>query len=319
MRPMLKPALVPMWRSSSTLQLGLAGGHTRVIEGFDDTGRMVLGLLDGTRDLEQIHREAQAGGADRSTVTGLLRTLSACSLLDDAALDAAPLRSLGTDARARLGPELSALSLLHPGPGEAAQRLSRRRSARLAVAGPPVLVDRLVELLEAAGLRRPSVYADLLELAPRTVGRRAPDFLVLATVGVLDVEAYAVLDHLTVPHLAVSVRELTGIVGPLVAPRNHLLPALSGAAACRPRPPVAEPGPAVPPGDAGAALPLHAGRDGGRHGNPPGPQPPRRRDPCDAGGLARGDPAGLAGTQALLATSSRLSLRGGPRPGMMEQ
>ena len=40
----------------------------------------------------------------------------------------------------------------------------------------------------------------------------------LATVGVLDVEAYPVLDHLTVPHLAVSVRELTGIVGPLVLP-----------------------------------------------------------------------------------------------------
>ena len=59
MRPMLKPALVPMWRSSTTLQLGLAGGHTRVIEGFDDTGRMVLGLLDGTRDLEQIHAAAR--------------------------------------------------------------------------------------------------------------------------------------------------------------------------------------------------------------------------------------------------------------------
>ena len=50
------------------------------------------------------------------------------------------------------------------------------------------------------------------------MGRRAPDFVVLATVGVLDFEAFTVLDHLAVPHLAVSVRELTGIVGPLVLP-----------------------------------------------------------------------------------------------------
>jgi hypothetical protein len=217
-RPMLKPALVPMWRSDSTLQLGLDAAHSRVLEGFDDTGRRVLGLLDGTRDVDQLHRDALAVGVDGSGVDALLSTLSRCFLLDDAALDAAPLRTLDTEARARLSPELSALSLLHPVPGEAAARLTRRRGTRLAVTGPPVLVERLVELLEAAGLPRPSVYASLAELAPDTVGRRAPDFVVLATVGVIDFEAFAILDHLRVPHLAVSVRELTGIVGPLVLP-----------------------------------------------------------------------------------------------------
>jgi hypothetical protein len=217
-RPMLKPALVPMWRSDSALQLGLDRTHARVVEGFDDAGRLILGLLDGTRDVEQIHREAGAAGADRAAVDALLHTLSRCSLLDDASLDAGPLRELDAEARGRLGPELSALSLLRPGPGAALAALSRRRSARLAVAGPAVLVDRIVELLDAAGLTQLSIHPSLADLAPRTVGRRAPDFVVLATVGVLDFEAFSVLDHLAIPHLAVSVRELTGIVGPLVLP-----------------------------------------------------------------------------------------------------
>jgi hypothetical protein len=217
-RPMLKPALVPMWRSDTTLQLGLDSTYGRIVEGFDDTGRLVLGLLDGTRDVRAIYRDARAAGADRATVDALLRTLSRCSLLDDASLDAAPLRELDAEARARLGPELSALSLLRPRPGDALAALSRRRGAHVAVAGPQVLVERIVELLEAAGLSQLSVYPSLAELAPKTVGRRAPDFVVLATVGVLDYEAFAVLDHLAIPHLAVSVRELTGIVGPLVLP-----------------------------------------------------------------------------------------------------
>ncbi len=218
MRPMLKPALVPMWRSDSTLQLGLGSAHARVVEGFDETGRRVLGLLDGTRDLAQVHRDAQAVGADRSTVDDLLRTLTSSALLDDAALDAGPLRTLGSEARSQLAPELSALSLLHPEPGAASSRLTARRTARVALTGPAVLVERLVELLQAAGVSRLSLYPDLTALAPDTVGRRAPDLVVLATVGVLDFEAFGVLDNLRVPHLAVSVRELSGIVGPLVLP-----------------------------------------------------------------------------------------------------
>ncbi|MDX6244280.1 MAG: hypothetical protein QOE76_2003 [Frankiales bacterium] len=218
MRPMLKPALVPMWRSDSALQLGLDPAHARVVEGFTETGRLVLGLLDGSRDLDQIRAEAGTAGADRSTVDRLLDTLSRCSLLDDAALDAGPLRELDPGSRDRLAPELSALSLLRPGPGAATATLGRRRQARLAVAGPAVLTDRIAELLESAGVAQVGVYASLTELAPHTVGRRAPDFVVLATVGLLDLTAFAVLDNLTLPHLAVSVRELTGIVGPLVLP-----------------------------------------------------------------------------------------------------
>jgi hypothetical protein len=217
-RPMLKPALVPMWRSDSALQLGLDRTHARIVEGFDDQGRLVLALLDGTRDLDQIHAEAAAAGADRSAVDTLLRTLTRCDLLDDASLDAGPLRELDAESRARLGPELSALSLLRPGPGDALAALSRRREARLAVAGPASLVDGIVTLLQAAGVAQVAVYPSLSDLAPQTVGRRAPEFIVLATVGVLDFEAFSILDHLAVPHLAVSVRELTGIVGPMVLP-----------------------------------------------------------------------------------------------------
>ena len=218
MRPMLKPALVPMWRSDSALQLGLDRTHARVLDGFDAASRLVLSLLDGTRELDQIHLEAAAAGADGVAVDALLLSLARCRLLDDASLDAGPLRQLGPDTRARLSPELSALSLLRPAPGDALAALGRRRRTRVAVAGPPVLVDRIVELLDAGGIASVSVHPTLAELAPRTVGRRAPDFVVLATVGVLGIDAFMVLDHLAIPHLAVSVRELTGIVGPLVLP-----------------------------------------------------------------------------------------------------
>lgn len=218
MRPMLKPALVPMWRSDSALQLGLDPAHARVLEGFDAPTRAVLGLLDGTRELEQIRAQAAAAGVTRTTVDTLVRVLRRCGLLDDASLDAGPLRELDPEARDRLEPELAALSLLRPGPGEALAALGRRGRARLAVTGPTTLTDRIVGLLHEGGVREVGVYASLAELAPRTVGRRAPDFVVLATVGVLDLEAFAVLDHLALPHLAVSVRELTGIVGPLVLP-----------------------------------------------------------------------------------------------------
>jgi hypothetical protein len=215
---MLKPALVPMWRSDSALQLGLDPTHARVLEGFDAPARVVLSLLDGTRELEQIRLQAKAEGVTRATVDALVRVLRRCGLLDDASLDAGQLRELDPEARDRLGPELAALSLLRPGPGEAMKAFARRRAARLAVTGPATLTDRIVELLHEGGVREIGVYPSLAELAPRTVGRRAPDFVVLSTIGLLDLEAFAVLDHLALPHLSVSVRELTGIVGPLVLP-----------------------------------------------------------------------------------------------------
>jgi hypothetical protein len=217
-RPMLKPALVPMWRSDSVLQLGLDQAHARIVEGFDPEARQVLALVDGTRDVAQIYADAAQGGIDPSTVDTMLAILRRCRLLDDTAKDAAELRDLDVEARDRWGPELTALSLLHPAPGDAVAALSRRRSARLAVTGPSVLVERIVELLGAAGITAIATYPSLADLAPATVGRRAPEFIVLATVGILDYRAFPVLDNLAIPHLAVSVRELTGIVGPLVVP-----------------------------------------------------------------------------------------------------
>lgn len=218
MRPMLKPALVPMWRSDSTLQLGLDSTRARILDGLDEADRLVLGLLDGTRDLGQVRAEAAAAGVSPAGVDLLLRRLQQCSLLDDPALDAAPLRQLDLEARERLGPELSALSLLHPAPGQALAMLVQRGRARLAVCGSPALTDPIVELLQAAGMADLTVFGSLADLAPHTVGRRAPDFVVLATIGVLGYESFPLLDHLAIPHLAVCVRELTGIVGPLVLP-----------------------------------------------------------------------------------------------------
>ena len=196
MRPMLKPALVPDVADPQCPAAGAGQRRTRESSRASTTAAgWCSALLDGTRDLEQIHHGGPVRPEpDRSTVdTPPTTPCAAAPCVDDASLDAGPLRSTSgrPPARARLGPELSALSLLHPAPGDALPpRLGRRRGqARLAVAGPAVLVETASSSCSSRQAPRQvdGLCRRWLEPGRRTRwGGARPDFLVLATVGLLD-------------------------------------------------------------------------------------------------------------------------------------
>ncbi len=72
MRPVLSPARRPLWRDEQTLQLGEAEGRAVVLTGLHPRDRAVLALLDGTRDLAGVLRDAVGAGCDAERATELV-------------------------------------------------------------------------------------------------------------------------------------------------------------------------------------------------------------------------------------------------------
>jgi hypothetical protein len=245
-RPLLKPALRRLWRDQSTLQLGIAGPHALVLTGLTPTDRAVIGLLDGTRDVETVITDAADTEAERDTARALLRTLEHAGALDDAAV-APP--ALGEDDRQRLAPDLLALSLRHRDPGAAARVLALRRDAVVAVHGTGRVGAQTAMLLAAAGVgtiacldETPMSHADLTpgglprmatgsrgQITALRAGRftattrastRHPNGVTLAIVAPASSEALPeILTGVRRDvHLLACVRETVGLVGPLVVP-----------------------------------------------------------------------------------------------------
>ena len=242
MRPMLKPALIPMWRSDSTLQLGLDSRPRLGPRGLRrDRAGMVLGLLDGTRDVEpRSTATPSAAGADPGERGGPAPHPGPVL----AARRRRPRRRAAAHPRhrghgPRLSPELSALSLLqarsparprqhaHPPPVKAqagGHRPTRpRRAASSSCSRRPACTSAEPSMptsTELAPLHRGPPGARLRgarhRRRPRLRGLR---------------RSWTTSRSPTWPS---AVRELTGIVGPLVLPGADLLPALPGAAARRP-------------------------------------------------------------------------------------
>lgn len=249
MRPMLKPALRRLWRDSETLQLGVDSSVALVLEGVSPTAGRVLSLLDGTRDADGLLAEAGAAGVEAEEVRRLLALLASARALDDG--DAAPL-PVRREERERLAPDLAALSLAESAPGEGRARLARRRKATVVVHGACRVGAPLAALLAASGVGHVSVVdetptapgdalpgglaladaerprgaaaTDLLSRCASGVTTAPPrrsqrvDLVVLAGAAVHDVEARVRLGEQRTPHLAAGVRDLTGVVGPLVLP-----------------------------------------------------------------------------------------------------
>jgi hypothetical protein len=246
---MLKPALRRLWRDAETLQLGVDSQVALVLEGVSPAAGRVLALLDGTRDTASLLAEAEAAGVAAEEVRGLISLLSAARALDDG--DAVPL-PVRREERERLAPDLAALSLAETTPGEGRARLARRRKATVRVHGACRVGAPLAALLAAAGVGRVSVVdegaagpadavpgglsladtgrprslaaADLLTrcapgvtVTPQRASRRV-DLVVLAGAAAHDVEARTALMTAGTAHLAAGVRDLTGVVGPLVLP-----------------------------------------------------------------------------------------------------
>lgn len=261
MRPVLKPALQPLWRSGQTLQIGLDPERAVLLDGLDPSLRRLLPLLDGTRDESALLADALARGCDPGAVRRLLDLLAEAGVLEDAADWSTAALGLPVAARERLAPDLASLSLLaaaspEPAASSAVATMTRRRSAAVLVAGAGRIGAAAATLLAAAGVGRVAVQdaapvrpgdlgpaghlpqdlgirrdeavrrrleASYPEIDHRPLGARRPDAALLAPDTVAQAALVESLARDGVPHLYVAVRETAGVVGPLVLP---------GASAC---------------------------------------------------------------------------------------
>ncbi|NBM16066.1 ThiF family adenylyltransferase [Streptomyces sp. GC420] len=172
MHPMLKPALRRSWRDRGTVQFGAAPAHAVVVGPVDTASGSFLDLLDGTRALPLLRREAGAYGLSPDQVDTLVERLVAAGLVDDPTAggpEAAALRSR-TAALERLRPDLASLSVVHPEPGAAMERLAARRALRVQVRGAGRVGATVASVLSAAGVGTVDVLdggrAEPWDLAP---------------------------------------------------------------------------------------------------------------------------------------------------------
>lgn len=249
---MLKPALRRLWRDAGTVQLGVDPGRAVVLSGVDGPASTVLSLLDGTRDRAGVVAAAAAAGVHPSSTEGLLELLDGAGVLDDAGTDPGSWAALERAERDRMAPELGSMSLLQRRPGAALAVLDRRRSAVVSVVGGGRIGVPVATLLAASGVGQVDVEAvgtvraedtvpggwQLVDVGtpvaaatsaavrriaptagcgPAPAGRR-PDVVVLVEPSDADPARRVELMRAGVAHLAAGVREVTGVVGPLVVP-----------------------------------------------------------------------------------------------------
>ena len=256
MRPCLKPALRRAWRDRTTLQFGIGPAHRSVLESATPADAAFLDLLDGTRELTALTAAAAGLGVDADRVQRLLAQLRASDVLEDNETQRA-LLELPPPERARLAPDLAALSLAHPGPGAATELILARHRARVEVRGAGRVGAGLARVLAASGVGHVQVVdgGRVVEqdcspggLPPEAVGRpraaaaraavraaapgrpderasaqRAPDLVVIAPRGdeaglLPDPELSRRLLRGGTPHLYAGVLETLGGVGPFVVP-----------------------------------------------------------------------------------------------------
>jgi hypothetical protein len=251
-RPQLKPALRRVWRDESTLQLGVDPRHAVVISGLDPRCARLVDALDGTRERSDLLTTARRLGIDASRAHELLGLLERSGVLDDASADRRLLASLNQGERDRLAPDLAAASLAHRSVDGGVAVLTRRRSAVVAVRGAGRVGAAVTTLLAAAGIgtlvvNDPAITsaadvtpaghslqdvgatrADAAIRAARRLNnglrralprnRRDADVVVLCPErgGLGDLPDRLVRGG--VVHLFAEVRDITGVVGPLVLP-----------------------------------------------------------------------------------------------------
>jgi ThiF family len=251
-RPTLKAALRRVWRDGSTLQIGVDPVRALVIGNLDDGLAQWLEILDGTRESRDAVDSAADFGAEPATAGRLLDLLSAAGVIEDGAADRTVLRELGPLERQRLGPDLAALSIRGGTVDGGATALAHRRTRAVIVFGAGRVGASIAVLLAAAGIRYVKVKDPALarptDLAPAGItfdqvdrrrdsaaqraaqraapgvttalpnGRSEPDLAVVSPAGSVDPTVGERLVESGVPHLYAGVRELTGVVGPLVVP-----------------------------------------------------------------------------------------------------
>ena len=217
MRPVLRPGATVLRRDAAHLQLGTEPGRAVVLRDCPAV-QSLLAHLDRLRPRDRV----LAACGDRATAAGTLDALVAAGMV----LDADEVRDAPAPG------ELA--HLFARGEGRDAHRRLRQR-ARAGVglesvaAVAPELLAAVGELLTGSGVGRLVAPDVVAEAVPRGTWRHAlppgtprPDLVVVVGSPVTGPDA----EHLVVagiPHLALSVVDTVGVVGPFVRP---------GASAC---------------------------------------------------------------------------------------
>jgi len=242
MRPALKSGLLPVWRDRDTLQIGIDPRRAVALSGMSHAA-VLIGLLDGSRDRDQLIAAAAGHGVPAPTTERILTLLAAGGAIDD--FPASTLRELPPPMRAKLAAELATASLAHGDCDGGARCLARRRAAHVRIDGELRIGRAVARILRSSGVGRVDaaridigrVGAGQVEAGtaggtdpdrhPASTGKPArsrsglaaaarPDLAILVGRQPPDRPARLVSDR--IPHLAVSACEAIGVVGPLVIP-----------------------------------------------------------------------------------------------------
>jgi hypothetical protein len=222
MRPALKPGLLTVWRNRDTVQIGIDPRRAIALTGMRGAA-VLLGLLDGSRDLAQILAAAGDAGISAEAADRVITLLAVGGALHDFPVTA--YRAMPHGLRTRLAPELATAALAHGDADGGARILARRQGACVRVEGMSRVGLCVASFLAASGVgmlissgRMPGTGAargSPPPAGPAAAGRR-PDLVILA-----DVHRRELAENLRrggVPHLAAAASEAIGVVGPLVLP-----------------------------------------------------------------------------------------------------
>jgi bacteriocin biosynthesis cyclodehydratase domain-containing protein len=237
-RPALKAGLLPVWRDRETVQIGIDPRRAVALTGMGDAAA-VIGLLDGSRDRDQVIAAAREQGISEAVTDRIMTLLAAGGVLDD--FPAAAMSALSQEQRRRLGAELATAALARGHSDAGATALARRDAARVQVYGPGRVAAGISDILATSGVGRVAVCATVQPEQVEGSGRGAPpahgsgasaasesrrsgtsrltelpDLAIL--VGYQDPELAAALLRTGVAHLAVAAEEAIGVVGPMVRP-----------------------------------------------------------------------------------------------------
>lgn len=203
-RPTLIPGLARTWRGPRELQLGADPSRAVSVELDDPRTAQLLDLLDGTRSERSALLRAAELGAPVDQAQALLQALRHAGLVLPAA-DLLP-SGLPHDTRRRLISEASALAMAGKHP---AAVLRRRAACRVLLTGQGRLGDPIAAALTEAGVG--AVETDI-GAGSAPAARSHPVREPTATLVVK-------LDHSDPPggpHLAVTIRDGTPVIGPFV-------------------------------------------------------------------------------------------------------
>ena len=243
MRPALKPGLLTVWRNRDTVQIGIDPRRAIALTGMRGAA-VLLGLLDGSRDLAQVLAAAGDVGISAEAADRVITLLAVGGALHDFPVTA--YRAMPHGLRTRLAPELATAALAHGDADGGARILARRQGACVRVEGMSRVGLCIASFLNASGIgmvisagRTPGTGAGpgapppagpavltgapsptgpppLAGMAGPTATSRRPDLVILADI--YRRELPEILRRGGVPHLAAAASEAIGVVGPLVLP-----------------------------------------------------------------------------------------------------